>query len=427
MAPLMMIWNLLGERRARRDAALTELASAWGGPQTVAGPVLVVPYRVREKVWPTQTDNRVTPASTEVVRTHQAVFLPDVLDVKSDLKPEVRKRGIYEAVVYAGTVGMKGSFARPDFAALKIPEADVLWDEAWVALAVSDLRGARGSLELEWAGTKQPFTPGTRLDGFSDGVHARLASAPTGDGPIPFSTELTFNGSGGLRFAPLGRQSTFTLASTWPDPSFQGAFLPTGREVNAEGFTASWSMSYYGRSIPQQWTTREGRGLFPAQEITASLFGVDLIRAVDSYRHVERTLKYGLLFIVLAFTAFFLFEVLGRARVHPLQYTLVGAALVLFYLALLSLSEFAPFGTAYLAGASAAIALVTLYSIRVLQSLARAVALGAGLTGVYGYLYITLQQQDYALLYGTAGLFAVLAAVMFATRNIDWYARDAKP
>jgi inner membrane protein len=221
-------------------------------------------------------------------------------------------------------------------------------------------------------------------------------------------------------------QNTVTIKSKWPDPHFRGTFLPTERKIGADGFEAVWKVSYYGRSYPQQWSSLDGAGMIARDALNASLFGVDLITVVDSYRYVERSIKYGILFIVLVFTTFFLFEILAAIRIHPFQYTLVGVALCLFYLALLSLSELIPFGRAYLAGAAAATLMITAYSATALKSGLRALLVCIGLSGIYGFLYVILREQDYSLLIGTIGLFIALAIVMFATRGIDWYARDGE-
>ena len=238
---------------------------------------------------------------------------------------------------------------------------------------------------------------------------------------LPFEMHLTLNGSRSLRLAPAGVNNDVQLTSTWPDPSFQGGFLPTEREVGPNGFRARWQISYYGRSYPQRWTERNPLN---AAGVDSSLFGVDLVPALDSYRYVERSIKYGMLFIALMFTAFFLFEILSAVRIHPFQYALVGIALCLFYLGLLALSEIFSFSIAYWAGAAAASLMIALYSAKALQSTGRAYLVAIGLALVYAFLFVILRLQDYSLLVGTAGLFLVLAIVMFVTRNVDWYARD---
>jgi inner membrane protein len=223
----------------------------------------------------------------------------------------------------------------------------------------------------------------------------------------------------------VGQQNRVRLNSAWTSPSFGGAFLPANRRVSAEGFEASWEVSWYGRSFPQQSTDQPGRNVsFQANAVAPSLFGVDFIAVVDSYRMVERAAKYGVLFIALIFTAFFLFEVLSALRIHTIQYLLVGAALCLFYLAILSLSEFFRFGYAYCAGAAASSLLIILYCLKVLHGGKRTAIIAAALIAIYTYLYVVLQLQDYSLLVGTAGLFVVLGIVMYSTRNLDWSTRE---
>jgi len=235
---------------------------------------------------------------------------------------------------------------------------------------------------------------------------------------------LDLKGSRGIRFAPVGQQNRVKLRSPWSAPSFGGAFLPAERTVNDQGVDASWEVSWYGRSYPQQSTDQAGNRAFCADAIGPSLFGVDFIVLVDTYRMVERATKYGVLFIALIFTAFFLFEVLSQLRIHTIQYTLVGAALCLFYLAVLSLSEFVRFAYAYWAGVAASALLIVLYSLKVLGSGRRTTIIAAALFIIYTYLYVVLQLQDYSLLFGTVGLFVVLGIVMYSTRNLDSLTRE---
>lgn len=221
-------------------------------------------------------------------------------------------------------------------------------------------------------------------------------------------------------------QNIVKLKSNWPDPGFRGAFLPVESSVRADGFDASWTISYYGRDYPQQWTSRMGNERFTTTTVSNSLFGVYFLSVLDAYRYVERAIKYGVLFFVLVFTTFFLFEITARQKIHPFQYLMVGAALCVFYLLLLSISEFIGFSAAYALAAIASTALITWYCRQFLGGGGRTLMVGAGLAGVYTFLYITLRQQDYALLMGAIALFLVLAVVMYVTRGVDWYARDER-
>jgi inner membrane protein len=243
--------------------------------------------------------------------------------------------------------------------------------------------------------------------------------------PVDFAIPLDVNGSGGIYFAPFGVKNEAELKSNWADPGFRGAFLPSERSVRPDGFNAKWQISYYGRDYPQQWTSRTGNDRFNSSTVRSSMFGAELLSILDAYRYVERSIKYGVLFFVLVFTTFFLFEMTARQKIHPFQYLMVGAALCIFYLVLLSVSEFLGFSWAYLIATVSATALITWYCRFFLGGGARTLMVGAGLAGVYTFLYITLRQQDYALLMGSIALFLVLALVMFVTRRVDWYARDA--
>jgi inner membrane protein len=279
-------------------------------------------------------------------------------------------------------------------------------------------------LTLDWDGKKIQLQPGSQLPGYTTGVTAQLAAEQPISAPATFSIALDLNGSSGIFFAPFGIQNVVKLKSNWPDPGFRGAFLPADRSVRPDGFEAKWQVSYYGRDYPQKWTSRSGNERFTTTAVSNSLFGAQFLRLLDAYRYVERSIKYGVLFFVLVFTTFFLFEMTARQKIHPLQYLMVGAALCLFYLALLSASEFIGFSLAYLLAAVAATGLVTWYCSHFLGGGMRTLMIGGGLLGVYTFLYITLRQQDYALLMGTVALFILLGIVMYVTRKVDWYARD---
>ena len=424
LIPLVMVYSVLDERLARRNAAVQEITSTWGQPQVIVGPVLIVPYAKIQKAWREQTvGGKVERVEVNEQVRARAFFLPAALKAEGQLTPSRLHRGIYEAAVYDGTITISGSFAPPSFVEWKVEPHQVLWDEAELAISITDLRGARESLEVTIGGQTCTLQPGAKLEGFTSGLHTPLKGLSAQTAAIPFEMRIVLRGSHSLRIAPVGLDNDVHLASTWPDPSFQGAFLPTERKVGAEGFSARWQMSSYGRSFPQQWT--EHTPLAPAT-VTASLFGVDLVPVVDSYRSVERAIKYGVLPIVLLFTAFFLFEVVAAVRIHPFQYTLVGIALCLFYLALLALSEVVSFGVAYWIGAAAATLMISLYSARALRGGRRAGLVAVGLPAIYAFLFVILRLQDYSLLIGTAGLFVALALVMWVTHNIDWYAGERR-
>jgi inner membrane protein len=430
LIPLNMVNSVLRERLGRRNEAVTDITSSWGRDQKLVGPVLIVPYRYPIKTWKEQptADGKIERIEVVDMGTANACFLPATLAIAGDITPMQLRRGIYRAVVYTGKLELTGEFAQPDLAGLRIKLEDVLWDEALVAFAIPDLRGVKEPLNLRWGEKSHPLLPGSKLGGSQpgaqSGVFATVGDMRGGEAAIPFRLTFSLNGSGGLTFAPLGSQTTVRLTSSWPDPSFFGRFLPAERKVTRDGFEAAWQVSYYGRNFPQQWTSQAPEPCLTPSAIESSLFGVNFLSGIDTYRNTERAIKYGALFIVLIFAAFFLFEMLAALRIHPFQYAIVGAALCLFYLGLLSLSEFIPFGLAYLTAAGATTVLICFHSAKMLKSGRRTLIVAGLLAGIYGFLYVALQLQDYALLLGTGGLFAVLALVIWFTRNIDWYARD---
>lgn len=423
LIPLAMIRGVLHERQSRRNVAVHEITSAWGDNQVVVGPVMVLPYRYRTKTWKDQVINGKTErVEVEETSVANAYFLPAELDVDGTVSPELLHRGIYDAVVYKGSLVLSGRFEPPAFRELGISLSDVLWDNARVTMAVTDLRGTGDILHITVGDHRCELAPGCMLQGYSTGVNAHVPGISAETGNLDFRMELDLKGSLGLSFAPVGRRNRVNLSSAWPDPSFRGAFLPADRNVSEKGFNASWEISWYGRHYPQQST--DFNRAFTDKAVEPSLFGVDFLIPVDIYRMVERATKYGALFIALIFTAFFLFEILAVLRIHTVQYTLVGAALCLFYLAVLSLSEFLAFGTAYWIGAAASSLLIIPYSSSVLGAGKRVAVLSAELLGIYAYLYVVLRLQDFSLLLGTAGLFAALGTVMYATRKIDWANRE---
>jgi inner membrane protein len=419
LAPIRLVEATLHERLARHDGAVATITQAWGKGQRLLGPVLVVPYsfKAENDEWVTGPDGRRFRDKVTRTQTAEAFFLPEDLQATGVLEPSERRLGIYSTNVYAATLRLNGRFAPPGLAFTGLVEPEPHWDRARVCFAISDLRGTREALTLKWGGADVALQPGARLEKFGTGLHAPVKVAPEG-GATDFSLELTLNGSGGISFVPLGRQTTVQLESPWLSPGFFGAFLPVSREVGANGFKATWKVSYYGRDFPQQWSTG-GSAAPGAQAVEASGFGVNLVETVTAYRTIERAIKYGVLFLGLAFATFFLFEAVSAVRLNGLNYLLVGAALCLFYLGLLSLSEFIGFTAAYIAAAVASLLTVGLYSWSVLHSGWRALLVSGMLGGVYGYLYFVLRMEDFALLAGTAALFALLAAVMYTTRRID--------
>jgi inner membrane protein len=323
--------------------------------------------------------------------------------------------------LYNAAMTMQGRFAMPDFTQWDIHADEVLLGEAFLSIGVTDMRGIKDNISIKWDDISKAMEPGVEhADMLQSGINAKI---PLSDTDVKnkihsFSLALNINGSGQLDFLPLGKRTDIRLSSAWSSPSFEGAFLPEEREISASGFTAHWKILHLNRNYPQQWT---GNGY----DVGPSAFGVNLLLPVNEYQKIMRTTKYAILFIALTFLAFYMIEIMSQRLVHAIQYLLVGFALCLFYALLLSLSEHLAFGLAYAIAAAACTVCIAGYARAVLHSI-RLSALVSGLISVlYGFLYVVLQQEDYALLMGSIGLFIVLAGLMFITRKIDWYALGA--
>ncbi len=420
---LLLIDGVRQERLCFREEARTEIAQTWGGEQTLVGPVLAVPFTYAAKSAREVFDARGAAVRTEEVRTIRAwaYFLPAELEVSGRLDPSLRHRGIFTIPVYETELAVRGRF-QPVATAIGIDGAVYDWAKARLLASLTYPRGLRTAPELRCAGAAVKLEPGVPRNGFGETLEAAVPlDAAAADAGVDFALEMKLQGSARLAVAPVGAQSRVTLKSSWADPSFGGAALPARREVGPEGFAATWEQSYFGRGYPQQWTDGAGQAEVEWHQLTGSAVDVTLLQPVDAYRLVERAIKYGVLFLVLVFANFFLFEVTAKLRIHPLQYLMVGGALVFFFLGYLALSEFIAAGLAYGAAAALSTALVTGYSASVLKTGSRCGIVGGGLAGTYAYLYFILQLQDYALLAGTAALFLLLGVGMWATRKIDWY------
>lgn len=410
LIPMGMIESVIYERNHLYLSAKQDIMNAWGREQTVGGPILTLPYRIP------YTDDK----GIERVRHALAHFLPERLQVRGRLDTQMRYRGIYEVPVYIATLELGGRFSAPDLARLGIAPGDVDWDEAFLSVAVTDARGIEESMTLRSDAGDGTFEPGgVRVRGFEPQVIVPLPGlAKLGNGAgFRFDFGLKLAGTERLAFLPVGDRTEVLLTSSWSSPSFSGAYLPDRRDIDARGFSAEWKVLHLGRSYPGEWRNAE----VPPDRIKSSAFGVDLFVPVGTYQKSTRAAKYAILFIGLSFLAYFMFEVFGDLRLHPLQYLLVGFANCLFYLLLVSLSEHMEFAIAYASSAASSIALVVGYSASILKSRARALAVLAMLAGLYAFLYVTLRAEQYAMLIGAVALFVILATVMYLTRRLDWY------
>jgi len=406
LIPKVMILELIHERKATSESTKHDVMEKWSLDQTIRGPVLTIPYI-----------ERVTDADKKVIREeiHECHFLPETLNIDGKIFPQELHRSIYQSVVYGSSLKITGHFGIPDFETLKIDPSTVLWEKAELSVAISDLRGINAKVGLFWNGKSYPFSPGmdNKLIG-ANGVSMALPNSGSPEFPSDFQLTLDIKGSDGLQFAPLGETTKVNIQSSWNDPGFQGSFLPANRMVTAEGFNAQWKILNYNRNFPQEWKDNDF-------SVTNADFGIKLVTTADHYQKCSRSAKYGIIVILLIFLSFFLNEMISGQKIHPFQYILVGFAVLVFYLLLLSISEHLGFNPAYLISALLVTGMVLAYSRTFLRTWTNSILLTSILALSFGFIFVLMQLESYALLAGSIGLFCILALTMFFTRKINWY------
>lgn len=424
--PLALIQSTINARMAFRQEAVASIANDSVGEQTLTGPVLVVDYvdEFEEKT-ASADKGRVDTVNKSVAR--QFYVYPNELAIKGDINTYRRYRGIHQVLIYAGDHAISGDFVMPVMNDLPRSDARsrLTLRKVQLALGVSDVRGVRNIPKLDWGGNSVEFQQGTGLRSRMAGLHARLPETNL-DAPktIRFAFALGLDGIEQQHFVPVGKNNKVTIKSNWPHPQFGGRFLPSpnGRKIDDKGFEATWNISSLATGVQQQFDAIErGEAEPAARNAGLDRFSVGFIEPVNPYSMADRATKYGLLFVALTFAAFFVFEILKSLPIHPVQYLLVGLALVLFFLLLVGLSEHIAFALAYLIASAGCIALIGFYLSHVLHNWRRGMGFGTALTLLYGALYGLLISENNSLVLGSLLLFAVLAALMVATRKVDWY------
>lgn len=431
LLPLLLIRGVIHDRQRYRAEAVAQVGRSEAGPQSLAAPVLVVPYTELVEVQDTDAQGRALgPAWRE--RQRQWLFFPATLELTGTLSPYSRRLGLHEVRMYTLTGRMHATFD------VRIPGADAdggtrRIGRPFLSHGIADVRGLRGTPDLRIDGRATSLRQGAGGD-MGSGLHARLGEVQAGQ-HLRLASELTFElaGSEALAVLPLAGENRVAVESTWPHPRFSGRFLPTRSEIGSEGFRAQWAVSSLASDAQQQ--VRDGMriGRHPSGLELAHGGGVidalaiALVDPVDAHVRADRASKYGILFVLLTFTGFFMFELLRGLRIHPIQYMLVGLALAIFFLLLVSLSERIAFGWAYLAASVACIGLIGLYLAAVLRSRAWAAGFVMMLALLYAALYGLLASEDNALVLGSGLLFVILAVIMLLTRRVDWYAIAASP
>lgn len=437
MVPLMMVYALVWDRESQSQTAQTGINAGWGGPQVVAGPIVVVPFRT------TQVQNEVVDgkAVSRTVEVEKLLYISPLNNtVATAIKPEERRKSIYTSVLYEAKVSGKANFALPaDLARFGVTREQLLWDRAELRMGASDARGLTTGGTLVANGQALDVQPG-KGPGATNGQGFFAFLPWNGEGNVAVDYSFGLRGSRSLSLVPRGGQTRWSVTSAWPSPSFGGAFLPETREISDTGFSATYavdklalgrapvSMEDAGPPVREDnFGAMDGSMVSAPSRDAAEVIGgpahavtVGLVEPVNLYSKVDRAVKYGFLFIGFTFLAFLLFDIVAGARVAAAEYLLTGAGLVLFFVLLLAFAEVVGFTLAYLIASAAIIGLLTAYSAAVLSSWKRARFIGALLVGLYALLFVLLNLEAWSLMIGSVLLFAALAGVMYATRKVDW-------
>jgi inner membrane protein len=415
LIPKAMITGLIEERQERSRDTVNRINEKWSQSQVICGPVLSIPYSIKE----VSTDiihmgEGKTEQKEKVFYTHFVYnIIPEHLKVNTELLPEEKHYGIYKTILYRSNNELTGEFI---FNPKELGEAIIHWEKAYMTLGISDLKGVN-NLEFYVNSQSCPVKAGGKTDGYSGkSLMIDLHEFPLqqSEGKIFFKCNLNLNGSNHISYVPVGKTTEVNVNGEWTAPGFVGEFSPV-YTLTDTGFSANWNILHFNRNIPDSWIGHE------VNTYDFKSFGVALVDTVDHYQQNMRSAKYAVMFIVLTFSMFFFVEVLTRKKIHPIQYLLVGVALILFYTLLLSVSEQGGFGIAYLIASIATISLIVAYGYSIFRNKKQTAILALLLTVLYVFLYVILQLEDIALLIGSIGLFIILGGVMYLSRKINWY------
>lgn len=409
LIPTFLIMYLVNERRERKQEVTKEISNKWSASQTITGPFLIIPY--------TETENNLQVKKVLYI-------LPELLEINGNIEPEIRYRSIYKVPVYTiKPMTLKGKFSRHSLTVLNMNSSLIRWNEAKLCVGISDLKGLKEQA-IKWNGQLLAMESGMPESTIAaQGINSSLQlDSSFLSSENEFSIQLTLQGSEKLYFTPMGSNTAAHLTSKWNNPAFDGKYLPDTEKVNKNNFEAEWKISQFNRDFPKIFSNAEN----VKYSVAASAFGVVLLSPFDAYAQTMRSLKYAILIIALTFFAYFFSEIFQKRPVHPLQYILIGMALVVFYTLLLSLSEYILFPTAYLSASSATIILLSWYTYSIFKKRSTTLIFASLLSVLYLFIYVLIQMQDNALLFGSIGLFVLLALAMYLSRKIDWYGIDRK-
>ncbi len=416
LIPLEFVKILISERGQRQQEVIQEINGKWGNEVLISGPILRIPYETTQEQLVYDSDSKVT-RKTSRKEIKAAYLLPDSLVINAEVETiDDRGYGIYESVVYTSDMAISGNFPTIDFSELQIDKEAILWDRISLEIHTSNLKGIRNSLAVNLGGEELSMTPEYN-EGYMNVIRSKVLESDltNAEGPIPFDFRMKINGSESLKFVPLGKETSVTMDSNWHSPGFDGSPLPDEetKDIRDDGFHASWHAFQINRQFQQKFTNA-------LPNFRSFGFGTNFVIPVDEYQKSERTAKYGFMVIGLTLLVFLLIQLASRIYIHPFQYVMIGLALVMFYTLLISISEHSTFLKAYAIAGGSVLALITVYSRAILRGFKFPLLVCASLASLYGFIYVIIQLENYALLVGSIGLFVILAIVMFASRKIDW-------
>ena len=413
LIPLSFIKSILYDRQMVKSEAEQSIMQPVGGTLEVQGLMLSLPFKQSVEVQ--RDDGKIETKKL----TKQILVTPKEYKISTKLDTQHLKRGIFSVPIFNGNVGVNAEFGALDYEHLGVKEDDILFDEAVIILGIGNKKTFTAFPKLTIASNDQTSelmqsfaTP--EFSPFAQSIFYKLP-ANLAKSNFKLSGELFVQGGAKLSFVPLAQNNTFSINSPWASPSFSGGWLPKTREVSKDGFKATWEISGLSTNFAPAWIVKRN------EHINYEAININLISPINNYSLVKRCVTYAFLFLIVPFLAIFLCEIWSKVRIHPVQYFLIAAADILFYLLILSISEHLAFFTSYAIATIAVCLTVFLYASAIFKGKKWGAFIAMVQFISYLTLYGILQSEDYALLLGSVLMFAVLAIIMFATRKIDWY------
>lgn len=414
LVPLSQLGFLIEERQERQNDVVDQLKTEWGGPVAYYGIVMKVP--VTEIVhWEEAGKNHVKVPHTEH-NQHVAYIYPEWSSEDLNTVVTEKYRGIFSTPTFTADIKGKARFNLADFLKNN-PDRVIDWKHTQVGFITDSETNFKRIDAIRFLGKSLPVNEQKRIgtDDLTINMTAPFSLDPIANTLIEAQINTAINGSQSVHYQSLANESTMKLASNWNDPAFEGTWLPQGDAVHIsdKGFTGTWNSMKIG-------TGKSELHLDGISRFAKNYSDIRFLKMVDHYQLNERTIKYGLLVLVLTFAVFFLIQIVGKVTVHPLHYFMIGLALLLFYSLLLSFSEHVGFIPAYIIAAGTIVVLIVWYAKSILKSLKFAFMSGTSLLLLYAFLLVIVNLEIYALIVGSIGLLFVLAAIMSVTRKINF-------